>query len=168
MVIVACQKWRANNALAIAEYNEKNRERILKANREWAAKRLIEKRDEINAKKRERYLINLEAERQRASAWSKANPEKRRLWEQNRRAKKRENGSGLSKGIIEKLLTLQKGRCPCCGLALGSGYELDHKMPIALGGAHEDWNMQLLRKECNRSKKAKHPIEYMQSKGFLL
>jgi len=41
-------------------------------------------------------------------------------------------------------------------------------MPLALGGKNEDWNIQLLRAECNSRKGAKHPIVYMQEKGFLL
>lgn len=41
-------------------------------------------------------------------------------------------------------------------------------MPLALGGANEDWNIQLLRQRCNNQKKAKHPVDFMQSKGYLL
>jgi len=41
-------------------------------------------------------------------------------------------------------------------------------VPLALGGQNEDRNIQLLRAECNNKKNAKHPVEYMRSKGFLL
>ena len=41
-------------------------------------------------------------------------------------------------------------------------------MPLALGGKHEDENLQLLCATCNLSKGAKHPIAFMQSKGRLL
>jgi len=51
---------------------------------------------------------------------------------------------------------------------LGDDFHMDHIMPIALGGSNTDDNMQLLRKECNLQKQAKHPIDFMQSRGLLL
>jgi len=83
-------------------------------------------------------------------------------------AKKRANGGYLSIGIIKKLFALQKGKCACCGIPLGDDYHLDHIMPISLGGKNNDWNVQLLRKLCNLQKQNKHPVEFMQSRGFLL
>ena len=41
-------------------------------------------------------------------------------------------------------------------------------MVAELGGKNIDSNVQLLRSECNYKKAAKHPIDYMQSKGMLL
>jgi len=41
-------------------------------------------------------------------------------------------------------------------------------MPLALGGANADDNIQLLRSTCNQQKHAKHPVDFMQQKGFLL
>ena len=70
--------------------------------------------------------------------------------------------------IVEKLLKLQKGKCPCCSLPLGDDFHLDHKMPLALGGDHVDDNMQLLKARCNMQKRASNPIDFMQSRGFLL
>lgn len=100
--------------------------------------------------------------------WHKANPEAGRIYEQNRRARKKTNGGTLSSNLAEILFKRQKGECVCCQKPLGKNYHLDHIMPLALGGKNEDLNIQLLRASCNRSKGAKHPIEYMQSKGFLL
>lgn len=60
-------------------------------------------------------------------------------------------------------------RCACCRRNLGeSGYHIDHVVPLALGGMHDDSNLQLLCPSCNMSKHAKHPIDFMQSRGFLL
>jgi len=36
------------------------------------------------------------------------------------------------------------------------------------GGSNTDDNMQLLRKLCNLQKHAKHPVDFMQERGFLL
>lgn len=53
------------------------------------------------------------------------------------------------KGIVAKLLKLQRGKCACCRMPLGADYHLDHIQPLALGGANADWNVQLLRSKCN-------------------
>lgn len=45
---------------------------------------------------------------------------------------------------------------------------MDHIMPLALGGTNTDDNIQLLCPTCNRSKHAKHPVDFMQQRGFLL
>lgn len=103
------------------------------------------------------------------AAWAAANPEARRIRCQNRRARKREAGGKLSKGLTDRLFKLQKGKCACgCKQPLGDDYHLDHIMPIILGGVNEDWNIQLLRSLCNQQKHAKHPIDFMQQRGFLL
>ncbi|BAZ68415.1 reverse transcriptase homolog (plasmid) [Fischerella sp. NIES-4106] len=53
-----------------------------------------------------------------------------------------------------RLLQQQKGQCPWCGLYFRSSdvMEVDHKIPIALGGK-DDWkNLQLLHRHCHNSK----------------
>ena len=102
------------------------------------------------------------------AAWRAANPEATRIYSQNRRARQRENGGILSKRLADKLFNLQKGKCACCKQPLGKNFHLDHIMPIALGGLNIDSNIQLLRQLCNQQKHAKHPVDYMQSKGYLL
>jgi 5-methylcytosine-specific restriction endonuclease McrA len=102
------------------------------------------------------------------SALQKANLEACRISKQNRKAKQRENGGTLSKGLSAKLFTLQRGKCACCSLPLGTNFHLDHIVPIVLGGPNADSNIQLLRQRCNIQKKAKHPVDFMQSRGFLL
>lgn len=100
--------------------------------------------------------------------WIKSNPDAVRRMNHVRRARKSRSGGNLSSGITQKLFSLQRGRCACCGLLLGDRYDLDHIMPLALGGSNTDDNVQLLRQRCNRQKHAKHPIYFMQSRGFLL
>lgn len=100
--------------------------------------------------------------------WNKTNPEKRRVLHLNRRSRKQANGGKLSPNLAAVLYKRQKGLCVCCKEPLGKDYHLDHIMPLALGGKNKDYNMQLLRATCNMSKGAKHPIEFMQSRGLLL
>lgn len=125
-------------------------------------------RDEIRAASAAWVKANPEQASASRRAWRIANPEARLLAYQNRRARLRGNGGILSAGIKSKLILAQKGMCACCKLPLGDSPHLDHIMPLALGGKNEDGNMQMLRAFCNMSKQDKHPIDYMQSRGFLL
>lgn len=48
----------------------------------------------------------------------------------------------------------QKGLCAMCGAELQPGYEVDHCVPIWLGGKHEDANWQALCADpCHRAVK---------------
>lgn len=100
--------------------------------------------------------------------WKAAHPESNRIYDQNRRARKCGNDSKLSLGLIERLSKLQRGKCACCRGPLISGFHRDHIMPLALGGSNTDDNIQLLCPACNMQKSAKHPVDFMQQRGFLL
>lgn len=125
---------------------------------------------------------NREAENARTKAWKVENPEKTKVsnaaykaanrdaykvYEHNRRGRK-ESGGNISADLESKLLKLQRGKCACCGLPLGNDYHMDHIMPLVLGGSNTDDNIQLLRRLCNLKKNAKHPVDFMQLRGFLL
>lgn len=111
---------------------------------------------------------NKDKKKKRKAIWHLENPDASKIAWQNRRAKKLAAGGKLSKGLAAKLTILQRGMCPCCGNQLGESPHLDHKMPLSLGGSNTDDNIQLLRAICNLQKKDKHPIDFMQSRGFLL
>jgi len=100
--------------------------------------------------------------------WHKANRMANRIQSHNNRERKKANGGRLSRGLAELLFTQQKGKCPCCRQPLGKDYHMDHIMPLALGGLNADENIQLLRAVCNMQKHTAHPIDFMQTKGFLL
>ena len=102
----------------------------------------------------------------KSAKWREANPESRRIYQQNRR--ERANGGKLSHGIAAKLFNLQRGKCTCCGKPLGNDFHLDHIVPLSLGGTNTDDNMQLLRARCNLQKNKKHPVDFMQLRGFLI
>lgn len=118
-------------------------------------------------RKAESYKTNPQKYNFASAKWAKDNPLKVRVHIENRRAKARAAGGKLSRNIVVNLLKLQCGKCACCGRLLGDDFHLDHIMPLALGGANADSNMQLLRATCNQQKHAKHPIDFMQSRGFL-
>ena len=159
--------WRIVNQEHIkargAEYRVRNREKARLNSVAWRAENVQRSRAIVRAWR----AANPQKAKDIVSAWKARHPGRRRELAQNRDARKRGSGS-LSKGIVSKLLQLQRGMCACCGRPLGRDYHLDHRTPLALGGAHEDSNMQLLRAVCNLQKNAKDPIEFMRSRGFLL
>lgn len=143
-------EFRKKAAAKAAEWRKKNPEkasaaqaRFRSANKEW-----------WNARSREYFSKN---------------PEKRVIYQQNRRAKTRIGGGKLSKDLRSKLMQKQGHKCAACAASLTVVKpHLDHIMPLALGGRHEDRNMQLLCWLCNQQKRSKHPVKFMQEKGFLL
>lgn len=165
---LACAAYQTLNAEKVraakaANYSA-NSEKIKASVAVWAATN-PEKVKEYKAKWAD---SNKEKIRANTVAWRSENPEKSRVQVQNRRALKRANGGTLSKNIASKLFRLQRGLCPCCMQPLGDDYHIDHILPIALGGPNTDDNVQLLRQRCNNQKHAKHPVDFMQQRGFLL
>lgn len=152
-------------SIRAAAWYANNRELANSRNAKWYANNRERHNARVSAKRAE----NPMKWREYRAAYHAAHPEKSRLAHHVRRAKEHSVGGRLSDDIAKKLMVRQRGKCACgCGKPLGTGYHLDHRMPMALGGTNTDDNIQLLRKTCNLQKGAKHPIEFMQSKGFLL
>lgn len=116
------------------------------------------------------------------SLWAKNNPEKRkqvvakwmrlnmvycRVNSSNYRARKRKSDGEHTPAQIQSMLSNQKHKCACCKHKLVK-FQIDHVVPLARGGSNDISNIQLLCPRCNRSKGAKHPIDFMQERGFLL
>ena len=176
-------EWRLKNpglgAIYFNAWIEKNKDKATAAGKSWR----VENKEKMDASRKRWYDKNRDKKRQsdlnwyaenkdKASAknakWRKENKDKVRAGWQNRKAKKLAYGGKLTPGLSAKLFALQRGKCACCGEPLGENYHMDHVMPLALGGPNTDDNMQLLRKICNLQKHTKHPIDFMQSRGFLL
>ncbi|MFH1010215.1 MAG: HNH endonuclease [bacterium] len=153
-----------HNKLRQAQYRSTRRETAKANSVEWRANNTAQSRATVKAWR----AANPEKAKAIHAAFHDANPDAKRIYHSNRRARKSANGGKLSKGLAVKLFKLQRGKCACCGESLGKDYHLDHQMPLALGGENIDSNMQLLRSMCNMSKNAKHPVEFMQERGFLL
>lgn len=132
------------------KYRDNNKEMLSRKQAEWREKN-IEKMKELRAN------------------WVKNNPDKARLNRHQRIARKKHIGGSLSKDIVGKLLTRQKGKCAICGMKMLKGKNhIDHIMPLALGGKNADSNVQLTCPKCNWSKGSEHPVSFMQKKGYLL
>lgn len=138
----------ANKQLCKAWY-EKNKEKASANNKAWRAANA----EKVKATKKKHQLANLD---------------RCRTYNQNRRALIKSSCGKLSPKLAVRLLKLQRGKCACCKADLGSDYHLDHIMPLALGGSNTDHNIQILCPPCNQSKQARHPVDFMQSRGMLL
>ena len=175
-------KWAAANPekvrAANAAWYAANREKARASRATWQAANPEKKRardaayraasrEKLNARSAAYRAANPEKCHAAIATWRAANPEALRIYSHNRRA--RASGGKLSNGLAERLYKLQRGKCACgCKQPLGDNYHLDHIMPLALGGTNEDENIQLLRATCNLRKHDKHPVEFMQQRGFLL
>jgi len=160
--------WRTKNSDRVAKnkraYQQTNREALAKKSTQWRTEnpeRFLQQIAEWRA-------ANPEKIKTANAEYRLNNPEARKAHHQNRRARKKLAGGKLSSGLVKKLFELQNGKCVCCEQPLGKGYHLDHIMPLALGGLNTDDNMQLLKARCNMEKKAKHPVDFMRQRGYLL
>lgn len=164
----AMKEWRGKNVEKVKasrlKYLVANVEKVALGKRRWS-----QENPEKVKLKNANYQANFpEKTKALRVAWNKANPNAGRVKNSNRRARKRENGGRLSKDLSDKLFKLQKGKCPCCKKLLGDKYHVDHVIPLKLEGQNLDKNIQLLCASCNLSKGCLHPIDFMQSRGFLL
>lgn len=112
------------------------------------------------------YENNKEKIKFKVSNYRKQNLEKIRALNQSRRGLQRTGK--LSKNIIELLFEKQNGLCICCLKELGNDFHIDHIIPLSLGGTNTDDNVQLLKSRCNLQKNAKHPVDFMRERGYLL
>ena len=68
---------------------------------------------------------------------------------------------------VQKLKTLQGGRCAACKEKV-SKFHVDHIVPLVLGGSNWPNNLQILCQTCNLKKHAKDPIVWANQRGMLL
>lgn len=163
--------WRAANLnkmkATTAAWCAANSERVKATRAEWY--RLNAKK--LKVSKIAYRLTNSSRIKERNAIWWRDNPELARVYSHNRRARKLSVGGKLSKGLFDKLFVLQRGKCPVCKTALSNvrpRSPMDHIVALVNGGANEDSNIQILCQPCNQQKHVKDPIEFMQSRGFLL
>lgn len=165
----ACKKaWRQANPDKTKEYKRKYREASAEKIKEYQDKWRAENKEKKAASTAAWERANKEKVMATRAAWAASNKHLRRVYNRNRRDRKRHAGGTLSRGLVDRLLKLQRGRCACCSKPLGNNFHMDHIMPIALGGANEDWNIQLLKATCNMQKKDKHPADFMRKRGLLI
>jgi len=127
-----------------------------------------ENRARISEYRVQHYVANRTKELQTVKKWAKNNPVRRRVNQAKRRARKAESAGVYTAEDINTLYHKQKGRCAVCKNRLGEDFHIDHILPVALRGDNSRLNIQLLCISCNLSKRAAHPVDFMQSRGMLL
>ena len=70
------------------------------------------------------------------------------------------NRISFSTSFRLSLFLKRKGICSVCSLKIDAGkaWDIDHVIPLALGGTNEAENLQILCKPCHQSKTAKNDI----------
>ena len=163
-------KWRDENTEAVAAswraYYEKNR-----GDR---PRRRIPDLEAIAIKARARTKAWLAANPERARQLQREknarHPEKLLARTRNYRARKRGAEGCHAAADIARIRAAQKDRCanPACRKPLKGKGHVDHIQSLAKGGSNWPRNLQLLCGPCNCAKTDRDPIEFVQSKGFLL
>lgn len=157
-----CMECQRERSLEKIQANpEMNRKKVLewqKANRKRASER-------ANAW----YHANKEKARASCAAYEAANIDKVRATRHRIRAQ-RANAEGVFEASdIQRILTLQKGKCALCKCKITpKNKSIDHIIALFNGGSNHPRNLQILCLTCNLSKGARDPIDHAQRKGLLL
>lgn len=114
------------------------------------------------------YAKHQEKVRETCAAYRAAYPEKKAAHCRNRRARARMAEGSHTAEDIQRIYTVQNGKCACCKKKVGMKYHVDHIIALSKGGSNWPANLQILCPPCNTRKHNHDPIEHMQSLGFLL
>lgn len=152
-------KWRKGTG---AEKFQGYRDRWAKANPEKVSARTL-RWQKANP---ERHLANVKR-------WQERNPEQtrecRRLAHRARRAKLKGSGGKHTTADIQAITRAQKDKCAWCRISLRDVQRnIDHIVPLFLGGSDDRRNLQILCRPCNMTKGRKHPLEFARQEGRLL
>lgn len=152
------RKWHSENkerASANKKANyEANKEDILEKSRiRWANYR---KDPEFVARERARKVKEM-----------REFPERRKRSYADRRSKEKSAEGKYNERDIADILERQNWKCVYCPTELRDYYEIDHIMPLKLGGSHWPSNLQCLCRPCNRRKSSKHPDVFAKEIGRL-
>lgn len=122
-------------------------------------------KDAHNERRRERYALNADRERERSRRWTAAHPGKRGKQpdpETNRRNARiqyyKRRGAPLDATAIEYVDVLRGDPCAYCGRPGGT---IDHIEPIKHGGDSHFMNLTAACDACNRRKHARRLLPFM-------
>lgn len=147
------------------EWNSENKERKLKSTLKWQREN-----KEARAKISKRYLdkFSREEKRNRLNEWRAKNPEANRSAIARRRKQLRTSAKHYTAEDVKRIKTAQQNKCAVCKTDVSKSFHVDHVIPVSAGGDNSPLNIQILCPTCNLNKNAKDPIDFMQSRGFLL
>lgn len=153
------RRYQAKRHDYMAEYRDAHKKEIREYLREWYVANK-EKHKEVSKQYRQE---NHEKVSQYNRRYREANAEeirhkqksiagKRRMYEQNRRARKAAQLGELDEATIELMYLHQDGLCAYCEYPLLALYQVDHIVPLSKGGKHDWSNIAIVCRRCNNSK----------------
>lgn len=110
-------------------------------------------RSDCARRMRDWYVAHRDEQLERAKVWKQTNPELRRLYNANRRARLR--GAPLS---LDDLAALPRV-CAYCGRG-DLDLTIDHRVPLSRGGHHEPSNLVWACAECNSRKRDRDELAF--------
>lgn len=134
-------------------------ERRLRTSAEAGRRRNLERYKKERAKRRayarQQYRDNREAQIEYSRAWRRANPDRRQVQSENRRARKVGNPGYVIVTIADWLSMCRRHshRCAYCGKR-PDRLVMDHVVPLSRGGRHSSSNILPACPPCNGSKAA--------------
>lgn len=143
-----------------ATYRARNADKVLAAKEAYRVANL----EKVKASKKRWRLENKEKMQEARATWERNNQAKKRVYRENRRAREKNAIGAVSPEIVARLMLEQAGKCVVCSIDL-IRYEIDHIIPLVLGGTHEDHNLQLLCITCNRSKGRKRMEQFLRERA---
>jgi len=146
------------------EYVAQHKHEIRRYNAAWKTENKVRVL-ELEAAYRERHPVRVRVSKK---AWYEKNKEQWKVYGNARRAREVGAEGSFTKEEVRELLEKQRGKCAVCRTDIRSKMHRDHIQPIAVGGTNYISNIQLLCPDCNFQKNAKDPVQFMQSRGFLL
>lgn len=167
-VAATLANYRVNNPEKIKAIRKANYWKAPEQNRLSVKQWVDQNKDRVREYKLGYRMANLFSIRQKAREFIKANHDRLKFVYKANKAKRRAAGKKVSPSEIQTILKSQQYKCVACRVNIRSHFHLDHILPIALGGTNERTNLQCLCQTCNLSKSKKHPIDFMQQRGFLL
>jgi 5-methylcytosine-specific restriction endonuclease McrA len=100
------------------------------------------------------------AHREETAAYLAEHIEERRVYVRNRHARLRSNGGTHTADDVNAQFKRQRGRCFWCGKKIEKQYDVDHVIPLKIGGSNGPENLVISCPTCNRKKKDKHPMDF--------
>jgi hypothetical protein len=147
--------WCLKNPEKLTEYRKKAASNSAIYNREKARLYHQKNKDKLNARCRQWRAANHEKARELEKRYRLANPQVGRLQNQRRRALKAQ--SGVYKITIKDSTKILAKPCFYCG---AKSSQLDHVVPLAIGGRHSLGNLVASCVRCNTSKNKKTIMEW--------